>query len=102
MFVINDKEYELKYTLKKVETIESVLGEPLMAVLVKNNGMMSISTLKTYIAYGLKDVENGTHLSSQHGMQCAEKIFESHGYAEVSAEVIGALERDCPFLFQAD
>lgn len=102
MFVINDKEYELKYTLKKVETIETVLGEPLMAVLVKNNGMMSISNLKTYIAYGLKDVENGTHISPQHGMQCVDKLFESHSYTELTGAVITALERDCPFLFQAD
>lgn len=101
MFNIDGKDYELKYSLKRVEMIERATGGSVMASLVNSKGMLSISEVKTFLAYGLKGTGDGDgHISIQQGEKYAEGLIESLGYAPVVAPIMEALERDCPFLFQ--
>ena len=39
-FEVNGKEYELKYSMKRIEMIESVTDMPTMAALQKYRGML--------------------------------------------------------------
>lgn len=100
MFVIDKKNYELKYNMKRVELIENAVGMPTMADIAAHRGMLSLSTLKAYIAYGLKEEGSDVFVKPKEGLEMAEKLIESMGYQPVDAEVIEALHRDCPFFFQ--
>lgn len=101
MLTINGEEYELKYTIKRLDMIESTTGKSLMAELSSNNGMLSLLMLKIVVGYGIKKIDGG-HMSPQHGMELAEKLLVDLGYAKLVAIVVENLERDCPFLFQVD
>ena len=52
MFEINGKSYVLKYNLKRVEMIENAVGMPTMAEMQAHRGMLGLTSLKTYFAYG--------------------------------------------------
>ena len=101
MFTIDGKDYELRYSLKRVEMIEKATGGSMMASLVNNKGMLSIGEVKTFLSYGLKGMDEGDgHVSIPQGEKYAEQLLETLGYAPVIAPIMEALERDCPFLFQ--
>ena len=102
MFEIDGKTYELKYNLKRIEMIENATGSPTMAEMQKNKGMLGISQLKTYVAFGLKEQCADTLVDVKKGMKMAEALLENEGYIAVNGAVLTALERDCPFFFQAD
>lgn len=100
MFDINGKNYVLKYNLKRVEMIENSVSMPTMAELQAHRGMLSLTSLKTYFAYGLKEEGADTFVKPKEGMAMAEALIESEGYITVNGAVLEALERDCPFFFQ--
>lgn len=75
---------------------------PSMPELYKNRGMLSISSLKAYIAYALKEEDGDTFVKPKEGMEMADKLIEESGYLAVNEAVVTAIQRDCPFLFPAD
>ena len=101
MFEINGKTYVLKYNMKRIEMIENVTRMPTLAELQRTNGMLGISSLKAYLSYGLKEEGTDVFVKPKEGMQMAEVLIESEGYASVCGVVVEAIERDCPFFFQA-
>ena len=100
MFEINGKNYVLKYNLKRVEMIENAAGMPTMADLSSHKGMLGLTALKTYFAYGLKEEGSDAFVAPKKGMEMAEALIENEGYMSVNGAVLEALERDCPFFFQ--
>ena len=101
MLEINGKTYELKYTVGRIRMIEDTLGISLMSTMVNSKGMLSISQLCNFIAFGLK--ENGKdYVDFNKGMKIADELLEKKGYANITTTVIEAIQRDCPFFFQAD
>mgnify|MGYP006925862660 FL=1 len=102
MFEANGKRYELKYNIKRIEMIENAMGMPSMPELYKNRGMLSILSLKAYIAYALKEEDGDTFVKPKEGMEMADKLIEESGYLAVNEVVVKAIQRDCPFLFPAD
>lgn len=101
MLEINGKTYELKYTVGRIRMIEDTLGISLMATMINTNGMLSISKLCNFIAFGLK--ENGKdYVDFNKGMKIADELLEKKGYANITTTVIETIQRDCPFFFQAD
>lgn len=100
MFEINGKSYVLKYNLKRVEMIENVVGMPTMAEMQAHRGMLGLTSLKTYFAYGLKEEGSDVFVKPKEGMMMAEAMIKNEGYLEVNGAVLEALERDCPFFFQ--
>lgn len=101
MFTIDGKDYELKYSLKRIDMIERATGESAMASLINSKGALSIAEIKTYIGYGLKGADDGDgFVSIPQGEKYAEQLLETLGYAPVLAQIMEALQRDCPFLFQ--
>lgn len=100
MIEFGKTKYELKYNLKRIEMIENVTNMPVLADIQKNNGFLSILALKTYFAYGLKEEGSDTFVKPKIGMEIAEKAILENGYANTNAEVLEAIQRDCPFFFQ--
>lgn len=101
MVEYNGKNYELKLNQKRVELIEGITGMPTMAELQRNKGMLGLASLKTYFAYGLKEEGEDAFVKPKAGMEMAEQLIETSGYAEVLGVVLETLERDCPFFFRA-
>lgn len=99
MFEINGKNYDLKYNMKRIEMIENATGMPTMAEMQKNMGMLGISQLKTYFAFGLKEQGSDVFVKPKEGMEMAEALIEKAGYITVNGAVLECLERDCPFFF---
>ena len=102
MLDINGKTYELKYTVGRIRMIEDTLGISLMATMVNANGMLSISQLCNFIAFGLKEKGKEGYVDFNEGMKIADELLEKKGYANLNVMVIEAVQRDCPFFFQAD
>lgn len=100
MITFEDKTYVLKYNMKRIELIEAATSMPTLADLKRTGGMLGLASLKAYIAYGIKEEGSDTFLPPKKGMELAEKLIESNGYADVCGTVVEALERDCPFFFQ--
>lgn len=100
MFDINGKTYVLKYNLKRVELIENTVGMPMMAEIASHRGMLGITALKSYFAYGLKEEGADSFVAPKIGMKMAESLIESEGYVKMNGAVMEALQRDCPFFFQ--
>lgn len=100
MFEVGKKKYTLKYNIKRVELIENAVGEPMMAELRTHKGMLSLTALKIYFAYGLKEEDSDIFVKPKKGMEMAEELIENEGYVRVNLAVLEALERDCPFFFR--
>lgn len=101
MLEINGKTYELKYTVGRIRMIEDTLGISLMATMVNANGMLSISQLCTCVAFGLREMGKN-YVDFNEGIKIADELLEKKGYANITTTVIEAVQRDCPFFFQAD
>lgn len=101
MIEVEGKNYTLKYNIGRIEMIESATGIPTMAELNKNSGMFSIRSLKTYFAYGLKEDGSDIFVPTKRAMDIADALIVAEGYPKMCGLVVQALERDCPFFFQA-
>lgn len=97
----NDKTYHLQYNLRRIGQIEDATGKGIMQALNESKSMLSISYLMIYVGYALFN-EDGNRVSLEQGMEIAEHSIIEQGYAQVMAEVLTCLERDCPFLFRVD
>lgn len=101
MFEFKGKSYEFKYNLKRVELIEANINEPLLAVLQKNRGYLSVNHLKMCFSLGLKEAGSDSFVPPKIGQELAEEMIEANGYETVDMLVIEAIQRDCPFFFPA-
>ena len=100
MFEIDGKSYVLKYNMDRVEMIENSIGMPTMSDLYKHNGMLSLSALKAYLVYGLKEEGSDSFVPVKRGREMAKRLIENEGYKNICGAVVETLERDCPFFFQ--
>jgi hypothetical protein len=105
-YVVNGKEYALSFTLNRIDLIEKKTRNGTMNMFLDSltGGMKTptISDIKTYFSYGLKDV-NGGYITPAHGEIVAEKVLEQdNGYQIAFTDLINTLKRDCPFFFPAD
>lgn len=101
MFEIDGKLYELKYNIRVIEQIESVTKQGIVAAIRQTEGVLSVTNLKVYFGFALHNDE-GNKVSPEQGMKLAVDLMESEGFMKVNQAVITAIDRDCPFLFQAD
>lgn len=97
---INGVEYDLKYNIGRMEQIEQITGKSTLLAIKNSGGMLSLSDLKVYFAYGLKESGSDIFYPIKKGMQTAQELIETKGYPFVCAAVLEALERDCPFFFR--
>lgn len=100
MFNFQNKEYELRFNMKRIEMIEAVTNMPTMASLSQTKGMLKIVDLKAYFGYSVKENGSDIFMPPKEGMELAEQILQDKGYSALTELVLTALERDCPFFFQ--
>ena len=98
MFKIGQKEYELKYTIKRVELLERNLSEKsLMSLISKTGAAFSIGDLRVLLAFGL--IEKGTNATIDLGKaeEMTDKLFEKYVYTELCEAVFKQIRSDCAF-----
>lgn len=100
MITINGKQYDLKFSIARVQMVEKACGVGIMETLVRSNGMLPMQMLLSCIAFGLLG-EDGVYIAVKIGMEHAQSMVEEQGYQKVDMMVVDALQRDCPFFFQA-
>lgn len=101
MIEIDGKNYVLKYNIGRIEMIENSTGKSVLADIRVNGGILSIASLKVYFAYGLKEEGSDVFYPTKKALDIAEQLILRDGYTAVCGIVMEALERDCPFFFQA-
>lgn len=98
MLTIDLQDYTLEYSQKRIEIIENKLNKSVMAIF-QSGGMMTLAELKTFVAYGLKQIDKTTFVNPIQGIQLAEKLVDTYGYSALLGEVVTAIQRDCGFFF---
>ena len=101
MIEYGGKNYVLKYNQKRIEMIEAVTNMPTMAELRRTHGYLSLASLKTYFAYGLKEEGSDSFVAPKNGIEICTQLIEDESYEKVCGLVLENLERDCPFFFPA-
>ncbi len=100
MIEYEGQKYELKYSLKRISIIENAIKKPIMSVV--QNGFLTITELTACLAYGMKKEGADAFLNPRKATEIVEQLLEEDGgYLTLINEVAGALQRDCPFFFQA-
>ncbi|OFN02635.1 hypothetical protein HMPREF2626_01615 [Aerococcus sp. HMSC062A02] len=100
LIIVNDESYELRYTLKRIEAIENLLGDSVLHLLHKQEAVLSISQLRTLFTQALYKVDGGKVSPEQ-----AKKYFdalllsEDYGYIKLNGLVVTKISEDCAFLF---
>lgn len=102
MFTFNETNYELEYSLKRLERIENLTGKATVPLIQETNGYFPIGPLKQYFGMALKKAGADTYLDLQTAYDIFAQIVKEMSYAEVCGLVLEALSRDCPFLFPKD
>lgn len=100
MIRFGEKNYELKYNLKRIEMIEAQTSLPTMAQIKTTSGYFGITDLKSYLTYGLKEEGADVFLMPVKAQELADEMIIDVGYTQLCSEVLTALERDCPFFFR--
>ena len=67
MIEYDGKNYVLKYNMKRIEMIESVTNMPTLAEIKRTGGMLGLLSLKTYIAYAIKEEGDDKFLPPKKG-----------------------------------
>ena len=99
MFTFDDKDFEFKFNIGRIELIEQVTEMPTLSNINRTGGMLSIKDLKYYFAYALKEANSDFFFPIKKGMEMCERMIEEQGYEVVCGLVLSSLERDCPFFF---
>lgn len=104
MLTIEGKEYELKLTIGRLKLIEKATnGTSAMALLATDaSGMMAITSLERFFAYGLKEAGSDSFVSPQKGIELCDAMLEEAGYAACVQAVHEAIMHDSPFLFRTE
>lgn len=100
MFEYNGVNYKLRYDIDRIQIIETLIKKPLVAVM--QQGALSINELMILISYGaIKENANAYEPPKKAMLMVKEMLREAGSYGTLSDLVSEALERDCPFFFQA-
>lgn len=98
VIVHGEKEYELRYNVKRIQMIEQATKKPMMVMI--SNQFLSLSDLSACVAYGLVKKGSYSHELPKKGLEIFEELIEADGsYYKLSNLVSDALERDCGFFF---
>lgn len=93
------RQLDIRYTTKRLELIESALGEMSILGILNANKMLSFAQTKKVLGYALTD-EDGKPIPISNALDLAEEIIKEKGLASVLGVVIGKMNEDLPFLFQ--
>lgn len=101
MFQINEKDYELKFNMKRVELMEQRLGEGgVPRALLASDGMLSIAQCKTFFAFGLKEAGSDTFLAPAKATELFEQYLEEKGFTEAISRIYEEAQASLGFLFR--
>ena len=102
MIEVNGKRYELKMNTNRVKMVEAVTGMSIMGEWKKTDGLLSLGTIEACFQLCTKELGSDVFLSQTKGQEVCQQFMEEHGYAMCANEIMVALQKDMPFLFQAN
>lgn len=94
----NEKVYELKYTLGRIEMIENHRHKSVIDVL--NNGKMMLADAKVFVGYALHEVGANAYVTPKVAFDLVEAMISKGMYIELLEKAIEAFVDDCGFLYQ--
>jgi hypothetical protein len=100
MFEVEGVEYDLTFNQKKLEQIEKIEGVSLMDILVKTNGLIGFSLLKTLFTTGLVVKDENKAVNGQKAVDIFNKAIEEVGYSGMASAVLDKFTNDMGFLFR--
>lgn len=101
MIEYNGEKYNYKFTIVRIEQIEKELKKPVLVAFAENDGVLSLSDLKTFHIYGLRK-EDDSYAGEKVAKSMFEEVLANIGYTSLLEEIVTAFQRDCPFFFPAD
>ena len=99
IITFNDIQYELKYNLKALESIEKITKSSVMGEMNNFDGILPLSFLKVCFSHALYKVGGGK-ISPDHGVKLFEYVLKDKGYFFVNMLVVTKIQDDCPFFFR--
>lgn len=99
IITFNDIQYELKYNLKTLESIEKITRSSVMGEMSNFDGILPLSFLKVCFSHALHKVGGGK-ISPEHGGKLFEYVLKDKGYFFVNMLVVTKIQDDCPFFFR--
>lgn len=102
MFEYNGKKYDLRYSEKKLETIEDLLDRSVMGALINNAGALKLRDTRVIFCQGLVELGNDEPLKAETRDTIYEGVLANLGYGNVVNYIAQAIEKDCPFMFQTN
>lgn len=102
MFEVNGKQYELKMNTNRVKMVEGVTNKSIMGEWKMSDGLLSLATIEACFQLCTKEVGSDVFCGQQEGQRVGQQYMEEHGYAMCANEIMEALQKDMPFLFQAN
>jgi len=95
MFTVDGVTYTLKYNTKKVETIETIVGE-----ITKNNGLLPITALRQLFSFALVEESTNEVVKQSKAIEMFDKLIEENGLMTVNMAIIEKLKDDMGFMFR--
>lgn len=100
MIQVNGKDYELKYTLKRLSLAETSAKVGIISELQKTTGFLPIGILVTFLAYAIKKPSDNSWIDPTKGQNIAEQYIEEVGVMDATLTLTNLLKEDCNFLFK--
>ena len=97
---IDDKNYELKMSIGRVQQVERKADKPIALILLGNNGMISFADMALIYGWCLLPEGADAYVSPKEGAALFEKDLEQRGYAAVNKNILEAAKESLPFLFK--
>ncbi len=90
--------YELVYAAKRVDMVESALGN--RSILSVFGGAPSMKDMRTLAAYGLREVGSAAWVNPGRALSVCGDYIEENGLSSLMELASTAVMRDCGFLFR--
>lgn len=96
----NNKQYDLKFNLERLNLIEKLLDKPIMSVYAENKGLFAFNEMEKVFQISLKEVGSDFFCSNKEAKEVFNAIVQQeNGYRDVNNFIAQRLQEDCPFLF---
>ena len=106
LFEVDGEPYTLRYNIKKMEQVESILGVSLISQMQQGTGMLPISTLRALFTVGLTHTADKSDLGAykkvtgKKATDLFDTLIHQNGYMDITQIVIGKFQEDMGFLFR--
>lgn len=100
MFEMENTIYNLAFSQKKLETIETVTKTSILGEISKNNGFLPYNLLKQLFSFAVIEAKGNQTIPQTKGAELFDEVVAQHGLATVNTKIIEQFQKDLGFLFR--